>query len=63
MAMMAEPAKTAVIDVGSNSVRLVVYFGAARAPLQFFNEKVVCGLGRGLADSGVLHGGGAQTCA
>ncbi|MFK5998814.1 MAG: Ppx/GppA phosphatase family protein [Rhodobacterales bacterium] len=60
MAMMAEPAKTAVIDVGSNSVRLVVYFGAARAPLQFFNEKVVCGLGRGLADSGVLHGGGRK---
>jgi exopolyphosphatase/guanosine-5'-triphosphate,3'-diphosphate pyrophosphatase len=52
---MTDPKKTAVIDVGSNSVRLVVYYGAKRAPLQFFNEKVVCGLGRGLAESGVLH--------
>ena len=52
---MTEPDKTAVIDVGSNSVRLVVYFGAKRAPLQFFNEKVVCGLGRGLAESGILN--------
>ena len=52
--MIVEPEKTAVIDVGSNSVRLVVYFGTKRAPLQFFNEKVVCGLGRGLATSGVF---------
>lgn len=57
---MTEPEKTAVIDVGSNSVRLVVYYGAKRAPLQFFNEKVVCGLGRGLAESGVLHPGGRK---
>jgi exopolyphosphatase/guanosine-5'-triphosphate,3'-diphosphate pyrophosphatase len=55
MVMMIEGEKTAVIDVGSNSVRLVVYYGAKRAPLQFFNEKVVCGLGRGLAQSGILH--------
>lgn len=33
----------------------MVYYGAKRAPLQFFNEKVVCGLGRGLARSGKLH--------
>ena len=39
MDMIAEPQKTAVIDVGSNSVRLVVYYGAMRAPLQFFNEE------------------------
>jgi exopolyphosphatase/guanosine-5'-triphosphate,3'-diphosphate pyrophosphatase len=58
--MISEPEKIAVIDVGSNSVRLVVYFGAMRAPLQFFNEKVVCGLGRGLADSGELHKGGRK---
>ena len=55
---MTEPDKIAVIDVGSNSVRLVVYFGAKRAPLQFFNEKVVCGLGRGLAESGILNPAG-----
>jgi len=60
MAMIVEPEKTAVIDVGSNSVRLVVYFGTKRAPLQFFNEKVACGLGRGLATSGVLHPSGRK---
>lgn len=36
----------AVIDIGSNSVRLVVFAGLSRAPLTVFNEKVLCGLGR-----------------
>lgn len=44
-----------VIDVGSNSVRFVVFDGAARSPAYFFNEKVMCGLGRGLAETGRLH--------
>ncbi len=35
-----------VIDIGSNSVRLVVYEGAVRSPTPIFNEKVLCGLGR-----------------
>ena len=35
-----------VIDIGSNSVRLVVYEGAVRSPTPLFNEKVLCGLGR-----------------
>lgn len=43
-----------VIDIGSNSVRLVVYDGAVRAPTPLFNEKVLCGLGRGIANSGRL---------
>ncbi len=45
----------AVIDIGSNSVRQVVYEGLTRAPAVLFNEKVLCGLGKGLADSGVLN--------
>ncbi len=45
----------AVVDVGSNSVRLVVYDGAKRVPIPVFNEKVICGLGRGLDASGRLH--------
>ena len=45
----------AVIDVGSNSVRLVVFDGAKRVPIPVFNEKVVCGLGRGLDATGRLH--------
>jgi exopolyphosphatase/guanosine-5'-triphosphate,3'-diphosphate pyrophosphatase len=39
----------AVIDVGSNSVRLVVYEGLIRSPTPVFNEKILCGLGRELA--------------
>ncbi len=43
-----------VIDIGSNSVRLVVYEGAVRAPTALFNEKVLCGLGRSVATTGRL---------
>lgn len=44
----------AVIDIGSNSVRLVVYDHLGRAPLPRFNEKSLCGLGDGLAESNEL---------
>jgi exopolyphosphatase / guanosine-5'-triphosphate,3'-diphosphate pyrophosphatase len=44
----------AIVDIGSNSVRLVVYSGATRAPSVIFNEKVMAGLGRGLAEAGML---------
>jgi exopolyphosphatase/guanosine-5'-triphosphate,3'-diphosphate pyrophosphatase len=43
-----------VVDIGSNSVRLVVYEGAVRAPTPLFNEKVLCGLGRSVATTGML---------
>jgi exopolyphosphatase/guanosine-5'-triphosphate,3'-diphosphate pyrophosphatase len=43
-----------VIDIGSNSVRLVVYEGAVRAATPLFNEKVLCGLGRSIASTGHL---------
>ena len=45
-------APVSVIDIGSNSVRLVVYEGLSRAPVVLFNEKVLCGLGKGLALTG-----------
>ncbi|UKK85481.1 Ppx/GppA family phosphatase [Sphingopyxis sp. BSN-002] len=44
--------RSAVIDIGSNSVRIVVYEGPARAPAVIFNEKVAAGLGRGLSIDG-----------
>jgi exopolyphosphatase / guanosine-5'-triphosphate,3'-diphosphate pyrophosphatase len=44
----------AVIDIGSNSVRMVVYESLKRAALPVFNEKVLCGLGRGVAENGRL---------
>ncbi|MBU1211877.1 MAG: Ppx/GppA family phosphatase [Alphaproteobacteria bacterium] len=43
-----------VIDIGSNSVRLVIYEGAVRAPTPYFNEKELCGLGRRVASTGRL---------
>jgi len=43
-----------VVDIGSNSVRLVVYEGAVRSPTPIFNEKVLCGLGREIASKGRL---------
>ena len=44
----------AVIDIGSNSVRLVVYEGLARSPTPIFNEKVLAGLGREVQSTGLL---------
>jgi exopolyphosphatase/guanosine-5'-triphosphate,3'-diphosphate pyrophosphatase len=43
-----------VIDIGSNSVRLVVYEGLTRNPTPIFNEKVLCGLGREVQSTGLL---------
>lgn len=48
-------ARVGVVDVGSNSVRLVVFDGAARSPAYFYNEKIMCALGAGLSDSGKLN--------
>ncbi len=45
----------AVIDIGSNSVRLVVYEGISRSPTPIFNEKVLCGLGREVSTKGKLN--------
>ncbi|HEX2146510.1 MAG TPA: exopolyphosphatase, partial [Pseudorhizobium sp.] len=45
-------APVSVVDIGSNSVRLVIYEGLSRAPAMLFNEKVLCGLGKGLASTG-----------
>lgn len=50
----------AVVDIGSNSVRLVVYEGAVRAPTPLFNEKVLCGLGRTVSSKGVLDPDGVR---
>ncbi|MEO1329949.1 MAG: Ppx/GppA family phosphatase [Pseudomonadota bacterium] len=43
-----------VVDVGSNSVRLVVFGSSERSPAIFFNEKVLCGLGADLNKTGRL---------
>lgn len=49
------PPRLGVVDLGSNSVRLVVFEGLTRNPLPIFNEKAVLGLGRGLQNTGRLN--------
>lgn len=48
-----------MVDLGSNSVRLVVFEGSARNPLAIVNEKAVLRLGKGLETSGRLNEAGA----
>src|SRR5437868_481455 len=44
----------AIIDIGSNSVRLVVYSSATRIPSVIFNEKVLAGLGKAVGETGAI---------
>jgi exopolyphosphatase / guanosine-5'-triphosphate,3'-diphosphate pyrophosphatase len=50
----------AIVDVGSNSVRLVVYECLSRAPRPVFNEKSLCALGTGVATTGRLPAAGVE---
>ncbi|WP_457648184.1 Ppx/GppA family phosphatase [Profundibacter sp.] len=52
--------RVGVVDVGSNSVRLVVFDGAARSPAYFYNEKIMCALGAGLPETGHLNPTGRE---
>ncbi len=49
-----DPGPIAIIDIGSNSVRLVIYERLARNPTALFNEKILAGLGRGVGATGRL---------
>lgn len=50
----AETQPIAIVDIGSNSVRLVAYEGLDRAPTPMFNEKALCALGNGVVLTGQL---------
>lgn len=52
--------RVGVVDVGSNSIRLVVFDGAARSPAYFYNEKVMAGLGAEMASTGKLNPKGVE---
>ena len=52
--------RIAVIDIGSNSIRLVVYDGLHRSPVPLFNEKIMCGLGRTVEKTGRLNPDGVK---
>lgn len=58
MRTVGNPERCAVVDLGSNSVRLVVYEGRARNPVSIFNEKAVLRLGKGLQTTGRLNEAG-----
>jgi exopolyphosphatase/guanosine-5'-triphosphate,3'-diphosphate pyrophosphatase len=47
--------RVAVVDVGSNTVRLVVYDTPTRLPIPIFNEKAQCELARDLGKTGRLN--------
>ena len=51
---LAAAERIGVIDLGSNSLRLVVFERLGGALFPLFNEKVMCGLGRGIASTGRL---------
>ncbi|HEY5226805.1 MAG TPA: Ppx/GppA phosphatase family protein [Methylovirgula sp.] len=50
----------AIVDIGSNSVRLVVYDGLGRAPTPIFNEKSLCAIGHGVTTTGRLSSSGVE---
>lgn len=58
-AALGTPREFAAIDIGSNSVRMVLYRLEGRAVWTVFNEKVLAGLGRDLASTGRLSEDGA----
>lgn len=49
-----------VIDIGSNSIRLVIFEDGVRSPDYFFNEKTICELGRDLGQTGRLNPEGKE---
>jgi exopolyphosphatase / guanosine-5'-triphosphate,3'-diphosphate pyrophosphatase len=51
----------AIIDIGSNTVRLVIFDGSPRAPRVVLNEKVNARLGKGVVETGALAPKAEQT--
>jgi exopolyphosphatase / guanosine-5'-triphosphate,3'-diphosphate pyrophosphatase len=60
MAPKQTGAPVAIVDIGSNSVRLVVYECMCRSPRPVFNEKSLCALGKGVATTGRLSRAGME---
>jgi exopolyphosphatase/guanosine-5'-triphosphate,3'-diphosphate pyrophosphatase len=52
--------RVGIVDIGSNTVRLVVYEAHTKLPLPIFNEKVQCALARDLSKTGVLSARGVS---
>jgi exopolyphosphatase/guanosine-5'-triphosphate,3'-diphosphate pyrophosphatase len=52
--------RVGIVDLGSNSIRLVVYDKLGRTPQPLFNERVICGIGRDVATTGKLAPDGVE---
>ena len=52
--------RIAVVDIGSNSVRLVVYESLSRTTATVHNEKAICSIGRDIVSTGLLHKEGCE---
>ena len=50
----------AVVDIGSNSVRLVIYESFSRTPAVVHNEKAICAIGRDMVTRRRLHDEGMR---
>src|SRR5208283_3518582 len=48
----------AIVDIGSNSVRLVIYENLSRTPAVVHNEKAICAVGRNMVTTGELDANG-----
>ncbi|MBV9330876.1 MAG: hypothetical protein JOZ55_04920 [Alphaproteobacteria bacterium] len=59
-ARQSQRAPVAIVDIGSNSVRIVIYDGQTRAASTLDNEKAICAIGRDMVSTGRLH---AEGCA
>ncbi len=53
--------RRAIIDIGSNSIRLVVFGGPPRAPIALYNEKLSAGLGQNVITNGCLDDAACET--
>lgn len=56
MGTLPPDAPQGVLDIGSNSVRLVGYSGSARTPLPIYNERAFCRLGESVSATGLIEG-------
>ncbi|MCE9523495.1 MAG: Ppx/GppA family phosphatase [Alphaproteobacteria bacterium] len=59
-ALMQTADPVGVVDIGSNSVRLVVYDRLTRSPVSLFNEKSLCAIGRNMVTTGMLDEAGSD---
>src|SRR5438046_10570111 len=53
-ARSARSGPLAIVDIGSNSVRLVIYESFSRTPSILHNEQAICAIGRNMVSSGQL---------